>query len=261
MIRKRMQLIVTVSIIAIILLGCRRERLNDDQEDTDILIAAAVSLQKIMDEIQIKYHENHPQINMTFTYGSSGSLEQQIEQGAPVDVFISAAQKQMDMLKDKNLIIDNTLINVLENKVILIVPKSSDLEITGFEDILKASKIALGDPDTVPAGQYAKEIFTYLNILDAVKEKTTYGKDVAEVFTWVSTGNADAGVVYETDALSNDDVKIVAKAPEGSHSKIIYPAAVIKNTKEEKAAKQFLEYLQSKEAREIFEKHGFTPIE
>lgn len=228
-----------------------------EAEKTEILIAAAASLQNAMEEIKPLYEAANPGTTLTFTFGSSGSLQEQIEQGAPVDVFMSAALKQMTALEEGGLILDGTKKELLENKVVLVLPADSTLDITSFEDITKADMIALGDPASVPVGQYAEEVFTSLGILDKVKEKTTYGKDVTEVLTWVATGNADAGVVYATDALSSKDVKVVAEAPEGSVSKAIYPVAVVKDSKIPDAAKAFVDYLASDEAIGIFENYGF----
>lgn len=230
-----------------------------EQEPVEILVAAAASLQNSMEELGKRYHSANPGTTVTFTFGSSGTLQEQIEQGAPVDVFMSAALKQMKTLEEKGLILNDTKKELLENKVVLIVPKDSTLDIKGFEDILMAPTIALGDPESVPVGQYSEEIFTSLNLLDDVKKQANYAKDVTEVLTWVSTGNAEAGVVYATDAMSSKEVTVVAEAPEGSTSKVLYPVAVVKDTKEEEAAKAFVDYLASKEALAVFEKYGFTP--
>ena len=230
-----------------------------EQEPVEILVAAAASLQNSMEELGKLYQSANPGTTVTFTFGSSGTLQEQIEQGAPVDVFMSAALKQMKALEEKGLILNDTKKEVLENKVVLIVPKDSALDITGFDDILKAPTIALGDPESVPVGQYSEEIFTSLNMLDDVKKQANYAKDVTEVLTWVSTGNAEAGVVYATDAMSSKDVTVVAEAPEDSTSKVLYPVAVVKDTKQEEAAKAFVDYLASEEALAVFEKYGFSP--
>lgn len=227
-------------------------------EPVEILVAAAASLQNAMEEIQVMYQAANPNVTVTFTFGSSGALQQQIEQGAPVDVFMSAALKQMTTLEEEGLIAEGTKKELLENKVVLIVPKDSELGIISFDDILKAPLIALGDPESVPVGQYSEEVFTFLGILDKINEKVTYGKDVTEVLTWISSGNADAGVVYATDAISNDNVTVVTEAPEGSCSKVIYPVAVVKETKVLDPAKAFIEYLDSDEAIAVFEDYGFT---
>lgn len=226
-------------------------------QKTEILIAAAASLQNALEEIKPLYEGANPGVTLTFTFGASGSLQEQIEQGAPVDVFMSAALKQMSKLEEEGLILDGSKKELLENKVVLIVPNDSKLAITSFEDITKAKMIGLGDPASVPVGQYAEEVFTSLGNLDEVKKKATYGKDVTEVLTWVATGNVDAGVVYATDAKSSKDVKVVAEAPEGSVSKAIYPAAVVKASKIPDAAKAFVDYLAADEAMKIFENYGF----
>lgn len=231
---------------------------EEESEPVEILVAAAASLQNAMEEIQVMYQEQNPNVTVTFTFGSSGALQQQIEQGAPVDVFMSAALTQMTALEEKDLIVKETKKELLENKVVLIVPKDSKLGITSFENILKAPMIALGDPESVPVGQYSEEVFTSLGILDKIKENVTYAKDVTEVLTWVSSGNADAGVVYATDTMSSDAVTVVAQAPEGSCSKVIYPVAVVKDTEVLDDATAFVEYLASAESIAVFEEYGFT---
>lgn len=231
---------------------------EDHGEEVELLVATAASLQNAMEEIEVLYQKANPNVKISFAFGSSGTLQQQIEQGAPADVFLSAAVKQMTVLEDKDLIIKDTKKELLKNKVVLIIPKNSALDITSFEDIVRAPLIALGNPESVPAGQYAEEVFTSLGILDKVNKKVTYAKDVTEVLTWVSTGNVDAGVVYATDAISSDEVTIAAEAPEGSCSDIIYPVAVVKDSKVIKEATAFVGYLSSPEAIAVFEKYGFT---
>lgn len=266
----RKGLLVGLFVISVLLGGCSNIRKSENigsldktnnQKSTKILVAAAASLRDAMEELQKMYKDKYPEVDITFAFGGSGSLQQQIEQGAPADIFISAAQKQMNVLIDEKLIIEKTKIDLLENKVVLIIPKDSKLDIVSFEDILKASIIALGDPASVPVGQYAEEIFNKLNILDDVNAKATFAKDVTEVLTWVSTGNVDAGVVYATDAALNDKVIIAARAPKDSYSKAIYQAAVVKNTKEEELAADFVHFLSSEEAKIIFKRYGFLPIE
>jgi molybdate transport system substrate-binding protein len=224
-----------------------------------LTISAAASLTESMEEIKKLYTAEKSNVTIVYNFGASGSLQQQIEQGAPVDVFLSAAPKQMDALNDKNLILKDTRIDLLENKVSLIVP-SNGTGITDFKDVTsdKIKKLALGEPKSVPVGQYSEEVFTKLGILDAVKPKAVYAKDVKEVLTWVESGNADAGIVYSTDAKTSTKVKVVAEAPAGSHSPILYPAAVLKDTKNLEAAKDFMKYISSAKCKTIFEKYGFT---
>lgn len=229
-------------------------------EPVALTISAASSLKDAMEEIKEAYIKENPNVTITYNFDSSGSLQQQIEQGAEVDVFISAAEKQMDALKDKGLIIDETRKDFLENKIVLVVPEDS----TGIHDFAdlatdKVKKIGLGEPKSVPVGQYAEELLTKLNLLDSIKsqEKVVYGKNVKEVLTWVETGNADAGIVYETDALVSDKVKVAARAPDGLIKPVYYPAAVIGASKHTDAAKAFTSFLYSASAKPVFEKYGF----
>ncbi len=224
-----------------------------------LTVSAAASLKDAMGEIKTEYEKEKQNVTVTYNFGASGSLQQQIEQGAGVDVFVSAAVKQMDALKEKGLILEDTRKDFLENKIVLIVPKDSS-SVADFKDLSsdKVKKIGLGEPKSVPVGQYAEEVLKKLNLLDSIKAKVVYGKDVKEVLTWVETGNADAGIVYETDAKVSDKVKVVAKAPEGSHQPVYYPAAVIKDSKNVDAAKDYVNFLYSEKAKPIFEKYGFV---
>jgi molybdate transport system substrate-binding protein len=229
----------------------------------ELTIAAAASLTDVTAEISEEYAKVAPNVKLTFTYGASGALQTQIEQGAPADIFMSAATKQMDALDEQSLLLAGSKTNLLENKVVLIVPKDSDAGITSFEDVAgdKVEKIALGDPESVPAGQYAEQVFTSLNILDAVKEKANYGTDVRQVLTWVESGDVDCGVVYATDAATSDKVQVICEAPEGSAPKIIYPVAVIAATGHPDEAQSFIDYLKTPEVAALFEKYGFIMAE
>lgn len=225
----------------------------------ELTISAAASLKDAMGEIKAAYEKENSEVTITYNFGSSGSLQKQIEQGAAVDVFLSAATKQMDELKDKGLIIEDTRKDFLKNKIVLIVPVGSS-GVTDFKDLLtdKVKKIGLGEPKSVPVGQYGEEVLKKLDIIDSVNSKIVYAKDVKEVLAWVETGNADAGIVYETDTKVSDKVKLVARAPEGSHKPVYYPAAVIKESKNQDAAKDFVNFLYSSEAKPMFEKYGFV---
>ena len=226
---------------------------------TNLTIAAAASLSDVTKEIAAKYKTVQPNVNLTFTYGSSGALQTQIEQGTNVDIFMSAAAKQMDALASKKLIDTSTRKDLLENKVVLIVPKNSTLNIKSFNDLTKSNvkKIAVGDPASVPAGQYADQVFTSLKISSKVKSKLNLATDVRQVLTWVESGNVDCGVVYTTDAKTSTKVSVVCEAPKGSCKKVVYPVAVIKNSKNAAAAEAFLKYMQTPEISSIFKNYGF----
>ncbi|HPW99901.1 MAG TPA: molybdate ABC transporter substrate-binding protein [Sedimentibacter sp.] len=230
-----------------------------EEPEVTILLAAAASLKNCIDkELIPMFAEKHSNIRVDATYDSSGKLQTQIEEGADVDVFMSAAMKQMNALNEQGLIKEGTIVELLENKIVLIIPKDSTAEIASFEDILKADTIAVGDPESVPAGQYAKESFENLGIWADVEAKASLGTNVTEVLSWVAAGSADAGVVYATDAASNENVRVVAEAPEGSVSKVIYPIGIIKTTTKPEAAQTLVDFLQSDEALTIFEKYGFS---
>ncbi|MGV8906728.1 MAG: molybdate ABC transporter substrate-binding protein [Acetobacterium sp.] len=228
----------------------------------DITISAAASLKDAMTEVKDLYLEKEPNANLIVNFAGSGSLSQQIQQGAAVDVFVSASTQYMTSLKDAELLDNTTLKNLLGNEVVLIVPKDATTTINKFEQVddPTITKIGMGEPTTVPAGQYAADVFTYLNVMDQVKDKIVFGKDVKEVLTWVETGNVDAGVVYSTDAKESAAVKVVATATADSHKAIIYPTAVIKASKNLVAAKDFNDFLSSDAAKAVFVKYGFTTL-
>jgi len=229
-------------------------------QHTDVTVSAAISLKDALDDIKGAYASQAPGVSLAMNYGASGTLQLQIEQGAPVDVFVSAAPKQMDTLESKGLLLEGTRKDLLGNGIVLILPADSTLGLSTFQDLLKpeVKKVALGEPVAVPAGQYAQEVLTHYGIYDQVNAKAVLAKDVRQVLTYVETDNVDAGVVYTTDALSTNKVKIVATAPPESHEPVIYPVAVVKATKDAAAAKAFENFLSGPQARAIFEKYGFS---
>lgn len=236
-----------------------------DGEQQEILVAAAASLQYVMeDEIQPAFEAANPDVKLTFTFDSSGKLQTQIEEGADAGVFFSAATKQMDALVEEELVDADSVVELLENKIALIVPKGSELGITGFEDITKAESIALGDPESVPVGQYSKEAFESLGMWEEVEAKASFGTNVTEVLSWVAAGSADAGIVYLTDATTSDQfeqVEIVGFAPEGSVSKVIYPVGIVSASTKKDAAQKFVDYLGTEEALGFFADYGFSANE
>jgi molybdate transport system substrate-binding protein len=233
------------------------------QEPVELTILAAASLTDVCNEIKTLYEEANPNVTLNFSYGSSGALQTQIEEGAPADVFFSAATKQMTALDEEGLMNSDSIVNLLENKIVLIVPADSDTDLSSFEEVAtdKVTMIGLGEPESVPVGQYSEEVFTSLNILDAVKAKANYGSDVRTVLSWVETSAVDCGIVYATDAYTSENVKIVAEAPEGSCKQVIYPAGVVKASENADAAEAFVEYLQTEDTLTLFESYGFSRVE
>jgi molybdate transport system substrate-binding protein len=223
-------------------------------------ISAAASLTDAIKAIDDLYMKQFPMVKITANFAGSGTLQQQIEQGAPADVFISAAQTQMDNLQKESILWDSTRQNLLLNKVVMVVPVDSSLGLTSFSDLAldKVKKIAIGDPKSVPAGTYAGQAFDELGITAKVQPKEVLGADVRTVLTYVETGNVDAGIVYSTDALTSSKVKVVASAPADINAKVVYPVAVIKASKNPEVAKHYLNFLSGSQAKAVFEKYGFS---
>ena len=241
-----------------------KEEEKADLGEQSILVAAAASLKNAYEDKLIPmFEEQYPGVTVEGTYDSSGKLQTQIKEGLEADVFMSAATKQMKALDEEGMIASDTIVNLLENKIVLIVPTGSDSKMDSFEKIGDAASIALGDPESVPAGQYAKEALTNLNVWDSIQDKVSFGTNVTEVLNQVAAASADAGIVYATDAASKaDQVTVVAEAPEGSlEKKVIYPVAVVKATTHEDAAKAFVDFLQTPEAIAVFESYGFVAAE
>lgn len=234
---------------------------GEEAEPVNLLIAAAASLEYSMeDELIPMFEEQNPGITVEGTYDSSGKLQTQIEEGLDADIFFSAATKQMDALAEEGLVEESSVKDLLENKIVLIVLKGQEGNYSKFEDIANASTVALGDPASVPAGQYAQEALGNLGLWDAVSAKASFGTNVTEVLNWVAEGSADAGVVYATDAATKEDaVSVVAEAPADSLAEpVIYPVGLVENSTKKDAAEKFMEFLSSDDAAAVFEKYGFT---
>jgi molybdate transport system substrate-binding protein len=238
------------------------------QQSSSITVSAAISLKDALDELgpifQVQQHRKNGGSGtaVTFNYGGSGTLARQIEEGAPVDVFFSAAEKQMDELAAQGLIVADTRRDLVANALVLIAPAQSTA-LHSFQDLSNAAvkTIALGETSTVPAGMYARQTLEHLGLFASVEKKIVYAKDVRAVLTYVETGNADAGLVYQTDANTSTKVRVVAVAPADSHDPILYPAAVLRDAKDKAAARAFVEFLQGSDARAVFQKYGFTSAE
>ena len=231
----------------------------------EVNLAAAASLKECMNEIIRQYQQANPEVKIVPNYEASGKLQMQIEHGAPADLFISANQDKMNLLEKKGLLQPGTRCDLLENRVVLIVPADSKLRLVSFQDLatdkLKEKSIAIGDPKVVPAGRYAAEVFKSLKIADAVMPKTVFAQNVRAVLTFVAQGEVEAGVVYETDAkLMANKVRVVAQAPAGSHSPVVYPAAVIAAGAARAEGEKFLTYLKTPPAAAVFQKYGFRPV-
>lgn len=264
---------LVVSALAVSMLGCGSKQAETDAEPVTLNVFAAASMTETLTEIQEMYKEAAPNVTLVFNFDSSGTLKTQIQEGADCDIFISAAQKQMNQIdKDADtevntegldFVLEGTRVNLLENKVVLAVPDGNPKDIQSFEDLGtdKLSLLALGNED-VPVGQYSKEILTNLGILDKLEAdgKITYGSNVKEVTTQVSEAAADAGIIYATDAFSAE-LTVVDQAGGDLCKQVIYPAAVLNISQNQEAAKEFLAYLQTDDCMKVFEAVGFTAAE
>ena len=231
-------------------------------ESVQLTVFAAASLTETLNEISEQYKTVAPNVELIFNFDSSGTLKTQIEEGADCDLFLSAAQKQMNALEEENLINADTRIDLLENKVVLAVPEGNPADIQSFEDIGtdKCKLVALGNDD-VPVGSYSIEILTNLGILDELESgnKITYGSNVKEVTTQVKEAAADCGIVYATDAFSAG-LETVDEATADECRQVIYPAALTASTAHAEEAQAFLDYLTTDDAAAIFESVGFAMV-
>ncbi|MNI22601.1 Molybdate-binding periplasmic protein precursor [compost metagenome] len=229
-------------------------------ETVELTVSAAASMTDALKDIQKAYETKNPNIKLNFNFGASGALQHQIEQGAPADLFLSASAKNMKALVDKQLIDTNQQKKLLGNELVAVVSTDGKAEIANVTDLSKddVKNVAIGIPESVPAGSYAKEALTGLKLWDSLQSKMVQGKDVRQVLQYVETGNADVGFVYKTDALTSQKVKVAFTVDPKTYKSIVYPIGIVKATKHSKEAEGFYTYLQSKEALDVFVKYGFS---
>lgn len=240
-----------------------QEPAKQETTPVELTISAAASLQDAMEEIKTEFAKEDANISLAFNYGASGALQQQISEGAPVDIFFSAAQDKYDKLVEEGKIDATDGKTLLGNELVLIAP--ADAKIDGTADFTymaddQVKQVSIGTPESVPAGKYAEQVLNGLNIYDQVKDKIVFAKDVRTVLNYVETKSVDLGAVYKTDALTSDKVQILASAPTELHDAVVYPVGVIKDSANREAAVKFYEYLQGQTALSIFEKYGFTVL-
>lgn len=259
--------VLTTGIMAGNVFAADTEVQGDKELKGEVYAFIAASLSNSMEEIQKDFNELYPNVTIYYSADSSGTLQTQIEEGARCDLFFSAADKQMDALTEEKLTKEDTVVDLLENKVVLIKPKDGKTKVTGFENVTDAENMALAGED-VPVGQYSREIFTNLGIMDKVNEmEINECKNVTDVLAAVSEGSNEIGVVYATDAASvADKVEILAEAPADSlQTPVLYPVGLIEDKEasedDTRAAESFLDYVESDAAIKVFEDYGFTAYE
>lgn len=221
-----------------------------DNKPVEITVSAASSLSDAFKDIGTEFQKNHPDVKINFNFGASGTLEKQIEQGAPVDMFAGASQLEMDSLDGKGLIIKDTRTNFTRNKLVIIAP--SNLTVEGLKGL---NKIAIGNPKTVPAGRYAQTFLENAGIYEIMKPKLILAENVRQALDYVERGEVDAGFVYFSDTLKSN--LSVSSINDSLYPPIVYPIAVINDSQQPAISRQFIEYIQSNEGQTILRKYGF----
>jgi molybdate transport system substrate-binding protein len=239
--------------------------INAEAKISTILVSAASSLKPVLEEITPIYEQANPKVKITYNFGASGSLEQQLEQGATADVFIAASAEHIEILHLQNLLIYDTKKIIAANRLALVVPTSSHfndltrLTIDDFIDLTKdeVQQVTIGDPRTVAAGKYAQEVLEKSGIWQKIQPKLALAQDARAILVAVEKNDTDAGIMYLTDARTSDLVTVVKISPTDLHSPIIYPAVVLKSSRQQRIARSYIDFLGSKLVQDILEKYSF----
>ena len=229
----------------------------------DVTLSVAVSLKEVTEELGRAFMAARPGVTLRYNFGASGELQKQIEAGAPVDVFLSAAPRQMDDLEKQNLIVPASRRAFARNALVVIKPADSRIDITKPGDLLEArvGRIVVGNPRTVPAGQYAEESLRALGLWDRLQPKLIFAENVRQALDYVARGEVDAGFVYSTDAASRaQGVKEAFRPPDDSYRPVVYPGAIVAASRQAALAQAFLDLLGGAEGRTVLSRFGFRPV-
>lgn len=239
----------------LLIFGC----ITDTQKDPEITVFAAMSLTNALTDIGKEYAKKH-NVRVSFNFAASTTLQRQIEKGASADIFISASTIQADALEKLGLLEANSREDILTNQLVIVAHKKSDISIRDPIDVQQnvVSRIAIGQPEIVPAGFYAKEVLKHFDLWDRIQPQLIFGTDVRATLAYVSTGNVDVAFVYQSDTTVSEHVKVIYRFPPNTHSTIAYPAAIIKESKQKLLSKAYIEFLKTPTANTMFNKHGFT---
>ncbi|TCS83152.1 molybdate ABC transporter substrate-binding protein [Tepidibacillus fermentans] len=250
-------------ILGILLINTACTHSQPTTNKSTLTVSIAASLTDVMNELKTIFEKEHQNISIHFNVGGSGTLAGQIEQGAPVDMFISASEEKMDRLEKKGLLLERSRKNLLSNQLVLIMDPDLKLANTSLKSLTSPliQHIVIGDPDNVPAGKYAKQVLEHLNLLEKVQPKLVYTKDVRQVLSYVETGNAEAGIVYLSDTMKDGKRLTVTEIDPTWHDPIVYPIAIIKESKFKKEAQSFIDFLSSQQGQMIIKKYGFIPFQ
>lgn len=236
------------------------EEATESDEEVEIIISAAASLTDVAEDLKTEFNKEYPHITVNYNFGSSGKLSQQIKEGgAPVDIFMSASVKDMDFLAENDLIVEQSRFDFAGNEVVLIAHESSDIEIDSVEDIVNVdfNHFSFGDIEAMPLGRYGKQAFDALGLWEKVEDRLVFGSTVNQILTHVQQGNAEVGIVFATDAMRGENIKVIAKVDPSLHDEIIYPAAAINTSENLDAANAYLEFLKSEKGKSVLQSHGF----
>ncbi|MFD1362662.1 molybdate ABC transporter substrate-binding protein [Lentibacillus salinarum] len=241
----------------LVLAGCSSK---ENQDETELLVAAASSLTDTLSELKRAFEAEHPDIALTLNYGASGKLSQQILQGAPVDVFLSADQQWMDYLAAENKIVTDSRVDFAQNRLVLIANQNVSYSVNTLSELpsLPVEQMAIGDPDTVPAGNYAKQALSNSDVWGDLENAYVYTNNVQQVLTYIESGNTEIGIVYASDLKRSGLVNKLLTIDHKLHEPIRYPAAVTASSRSQKAAETFTQFLQTDQAQAIFQDHGFS---
>ena len=240
----------------ILLFGCAQE-----QRQNELSVFAAISLKDALTEIGATFIVEN-QVKVYYNFAASTTLQRQLENGAPGDVFISASPRQVVALETSGLLEAESRRNLLTNRLVLVADETAEISVETPTNLVvpEISRIAIGHPDIVPAGAYAKEALAYFGLWETLRPKLIFGTDVRATLAYVTAGNVDIAVVYKTDTTLTEDINVLYQLPPKAYTPITYPAVVMKESPRKQLAHRFITYLQSMESGEIFEKHGFTVL-
>ena len=235
--------------------GCISEKENQPE----LQVSAAISLSDALKDIAIQFTKKHD-VRLYYNFAASSTLQRQIEKGASADVFISASPIQVDALKALGLLEDGSRTDVLTNRLVVVTHENTDFSAENITELQDASieRIAIGHPEIVPAGSYAKEALEHSGLWEKVKSKLIHGSHVRATLAYLTSENVDVAIVYETDTKVTDKVKVILEIPDETYSRIVYPAVILKNSNNKALAERFLTFIKEPIATDIFEQHGFT---
>lgn len=251
--------------IAVVLLaaGCGKQEETQATPSAEMTVFAAASLTDVMQELAETYEADHPGVKIIFNFASSGALQTQIEQGAPCDLFASAGKKQVDTLVEKGFIEPESVQLFAYNRLVAVTPKDSPVKAESLEDLLQPEirQIGIGDPGSVPAGQYSMEVLTNRELADELQDKLVYANNVRQVLQYVEQGEVELGFVYATDAAMSEGVTVSFTVPEADHQPITYPICVMKESAQGELAAEFAQWVLSEAGQKVLEEYGFTPAQ